>query len=150
MRTLNKNKVKMYYANQTAETPIYERNADGTIKTIVVDGAETYVISGYDYNSYSLPVEFEGNFALSGGEVANVEYGVDPSAYDAVLIVNKGDVDISETSLIWRETEPTYKDVEETIVDPYSADYRVTRVSPSLNESKYLLNKVVKRNEQSL
>lgn len=147
MRTLNKNKVKMYYANQIAETPIYERNADGTVKTIVVDGAETPVISGYDYNSYSLPVEFIGNIALSGGEVANVEYGIDDSSYDAILVVNKGDVQISETSLIWHETEPRYKDVEETIVDPYSADYRVTRVSPSLNESKYLLNKVVKRNE---
>lgn len=144
MRTLNKNKVKMYYANQIAETPIYERNADGTIKTIVVDGAETYVISGYESNSYTKPVEFYGNIALSGGEVSNVEYGVDDSLYDAILVVNKGDIQISETSLIWHETTPAYKDVEEKIVDPYSADYRVTRVSPSLNESKYLLNKVVK------
>ena len=145
MRTLNRNKVNLYYANQTAETPIYELNSDGTIKTITVDGVSTKVISGYETNSYSKPISFEGNIALSGGEVMNVEYGVDPSAYDAVLVVNKGDIDISETSLIWAETEPTYKDVEKTIVDPCSADYRVTRVSPSLNESKYLLNKVVKQ-----
>lgn len=145
MRTLNRNKVKLYYANQIEEVPIYERNADGTIKTMVVDGAETYVISGYDRNVYSNPVEFEGNLALSGGEVVNVEYGVDASAYDAVLVVNKGDIDISETSLIWAETEPRYKNPERTILDPYSADYRVTRVSPSLNESKYLLTKVVKK-----
>lgn len=147
MRTLNKNKVNLYYANQVESTPIYEKNADGTIKTIVVDGVETYVISGYDKNSYSKPVSFKGNLALSGGEVANVEYGVDYSAYDAILVVNKDEIDISETSLIWAETEPRYKDVEEMIVDPYSADYRVSRVSPSLNESKYLLTKVVKRNE---
>lgn len=147
MRTLNRNKQTLYYSNQTEREPIYVKNPDGTDKTITVDGVSTKVISGYEEYSYSLPVRFEGNIALSGGRIENVEYGIDESNYDAVLVVNKNDIDISETSLIWADSEPTYKDVEHTKVDPYSADYRVTRVSPSLNESKYLLSKVVKNNE---
>lgn len=146
MRTLNRNKQKLYYSNQTNEkTPVYARNADGTIKTVDVDGVSTQVITGYTEKAYSLPQEFEGNIALSGGEVVNVDFGIDASAYDAVLVLNKNEINITETSLIWADSEPTYKDVEKTIVDPYSADYRVTRVSPSLNQSKYLLAKVVKK-----
>lgn len=145
MRTLNRNKRILHYANQTgARLPIYELKPDGTYMTIMVDGVETKVISGYEENPYSLPVEFEGNLSLSGGEISNVEFGIDASAYDAILVINKGDAQISETSLIWADSEIAYKDIEETIVDPNSADYRVTRVSPSLNESKYLLAKVVK------
>ena len=146
MRTLNRNKQVLYYSNQTSEkTPIYATNPDGTIKTVDVDGVSTKVITGYRDKGYTLPQRFEGNIALSGGEVANVEFGVDDSAYDAVLVMNKNEINISETSFIWAESEPQYKDVEKTIVDPYSADYRVTRVSPSLNESRYLLSKVVKK-----
>lgn len=145
MRTLNRNKQVLYYSNQTNEkTPVYATNPDGTIKTVVVDGVETNVITGYTNKGYTLPTVFEGNISLSGGEVVNVEFGVDSSAYDAILILDKNEISISETSLIWAETEPRYKDVQKTIVDPYSADYRVTRVSPSLNQSKYLLSKVVK------
>lgn len=146
MRTLNKNKQVLYYSNQTNEkTPIYATNPDGTIKTVNVDGVTTNVITGYKDKGYTLPQRFEGNIALSGGEVVNVDFGVDASAYDAVLVVNKGELDITETSFIWTESQPRYKDANNTVVDPYSADYRVTRVSPSLNESRYLLSKVVKK-----
>ena len=146
MRTLNKNKQVLYYSNQTNEkTPIYATNPDGTIKTVNVDGVTTNVITGYKDKGYTLPQRFEGNIALSGGEVVNVDFGVDASAYDAVLVVNKGELEITETSFIWAESEPEYKDANNTVVDPYSADYRVTRVSPSLNESRYLLSKVVKK-----
>lgn len=146
MRTLNRNKQVLYYSNQTNEkSPIYATNPDGTIKTVVVDGVPTQVITGYTDKGYTLPQQFEGNIALSGGEAVNVEFGVDASAYDAILVLNKDEIDISETSFIWAESEPQYKDVERTIVDPYSADYRVTRVSPSLNQSKFLLAKVVKK-----
>ena len=145
MRTLTRNKQVLYYSNQiVGRVPVYATNPDGTIKTIDVDGVSTKVISGYSENGYTEPVEFEGNIALSGGEVVNVEFGVDASAYDAVLILNKDEIDISETSLIWSVSPVGYKDTAKTIIDPYSADYRVTRVSPSLNQSKYLLSKVVK------
>ena len=145
MRTLTRNKQILYYSNQiVGRVPVYATNPDGTIKTIDVDGVSTKVISGYSENGYTEPVEFEGNIALSGGEVVNVEFGVDASAYDAVLILNKDEINISETSLIWSVSPVGYKDTAKTIIDPYSADYRVTRVSPSLNQSKYLLSKVVK------
>ena len=145
MRTLTRNKQVLYYSNQiVGRVPVYATNPYGTIKTIDVDGVSTKVISGYSENGYTEPVEFEGNIALSGGEVVNVEFGVDASAYDAVLILNKDEINISETSLIWSVSPVGYKDTAKTIIDPYSADYRVTRVSPSLNQSKYLLSKVVK------
>ena len=136
----------LYYSNQTSEkTPIYATNPDGTKKQVMVDGTLVDVVTGYSEKGYTLPTMFEGNIALSGGEVVNVEFGVDASAYDAVLVLNKNEINISETSFIWSESEPQYKDTEKTIVDPFSADYRVTKVSPSLNQSKFLLAKVVKK-----
>lgn len=146
MRTLNRNKRNLYYANQTELFLIYELNSDGSIKTIIVDGEEVLVPTGDYETGYTKPQKFDGNIALSGGEIQNVEFGIDASSYDAVLVMNKGEINISETSLIWFKKEPVYKDSAKTIVDPNSADFRVTKVSPSINQDRFLLTKVV-RNE---
>ena len=81
---------------------------------------------------------------MSGGESNIVEYGIDKSEYDAIIIMQNGELPITETSLIWLESPVVYKDVENKIVDANSADYRVKKVSPSLNQTKYLLERIVK------
>lgn len=136
MRTLNKNTQKMYYANQDRVVPIYEYYEDEDGNTIPLDTGETKLV-------YGEPIEFKGNISLSnGGEVEVQEFGLDIGAYSAILVTNKNYINLSETSLIWHTTEPT-KDIDGN-TNEFSADYRVVKVSDSLNVSKYALQKVVK------
>ena len=79
---------------------------------------------------------------MSGGESEAVEFGLDLSQYEAVLIVGKDTLPITESSLIWHTTTPTRDNEGNT--DEYSADYRIVKISPSLNFDKYVLKKVVK------
>lgn len=144
MRTLQKNKQEMYYALQVGEVPIYEYDEDGNIKYITIDGKQVPVETGEYELGYSEPVAFFGNIALSGGDSEVVEYGIDTSAYDATLVTDKGAVPLTETSLIWFESEVGYKDTDKTIVDGNTADYRVLAVKPSLNEAKFILGKLTK------
>lgn len=136
MRTLNKNTQKMYYANQDRVVPIYEYYEDEDGNMIPLDTGETKLV-------YGEPIEFKGNISLSnGGEVEVQEFGLDIGAYSAILVTNKNYINLSETSLVWHSTEPK-KDIDGN-TDEFSADYRVVKVSDSLNVSKYALQKVVK------
>ena len=137
MRTLRKNKQKMFYALLDKEMPIYEYYIDD-------DGNKIPLETGEYELGYSNPVEFWGNISLSGGESVAVEYGIDTSAYDATLIVDIDAIPITETSLIWFESKVEYKDNEHTIIDQNSADYKVLSVKPSLNTTKYILGKLIK------
>lgn len=142
MRTLAKNKQKMYYALQIGEVPVYETDADGNIIYITVDGEKIPVETGETKIGYGNPVEFFGNIAMSGGESEAVEFGLNLGDYSAVLVVDKGLLPINETSRIWHTTEPTMN--ADGTVDEFTADYYVVKVSPSLNVDKYVLQKVVK------
>ena len=136
MRTLNKNTQKMYYANQDRVVPIYDYYEDEDGNMIPLDTGETKLV-------YSEPIEFKGNISLSnGGEVEVQEFGLNLADYEAVLVVDKNTLPITEKSLIWHVTAPT-KGIDGN-TDEYSADYRIVKISPSLNFDKYVLKKVVK------
>lgn len=136
MRTLAKNKQKMYYSLQIGEVPILQYYTDEEGNRFLVGETGEYKIG------YGEPVEFFGNIAMSGGESEAVEFGLDMSQYSAVLIVDKGLLPIDETSRIWHTTEPVMND--DGTVDEFTADYSVVKLSPSLNVDKYVLKKVVK------
>ena len=126
----------MYYANQDRIVPIYEYYEDEEGNMIPLDTGETKLV-------YGEPIEFKGNISLSNsGEVEVQEFGLDTGAYSAILVTNKNYINLSETSLVWHTTEPT-KDIDGN-TNEFSADYRVVKVSDSLNVSKYALQKVVK------
>lgn len=142
MRTSKKNKQKMYYANQDKIVPVYETYIDDDGNEYQLDTGETKLV-------YGIPKEFDGNIAMAGGEAEAVEFGVNVSDYEAVLLLSReakdkaGNViELKETSLVWFETAPQ-KD-EEGNTNEYSADYRVLAVKPSLNTVRYVLKKVVK------
>ena len=138
MRTLRKNKQKIYYALKTAVAAV------SSTDTITVDGQTVYVDEG-DYGlSYDTPIEFLGNISFSGGDSTDVEFGLDMSAYDAIIVTGKDTIPITETSLIWFETEaPTAAN------DGSTADYSVVAVRNSLNQTKALLRKRVKNGNHS-
>lgn len=144
MRLLEKNKQNLKYALQVGEVPVYERDEDGNIIYIEIDGQKVPVETGEMEIGYSKPVDFRENIAMSGGEAEAKSFGVDISEYDAVLLMEKDRIPIDETSLIWHMSEVKYADEQNTIVDKKSADYTVKRVQPSLNFTRYLLKRVVK------
>lgn len=148
MRCLRKNKQKMYYSMLIGETPIYALDAQGNRIVDYVDpntGTEFYRETGSKKTIYSEPVRFKGNIAMSGADVDRREYGVSEANYEAILVMNKGEIPIKETSLIWYQTTPETIVVNGVIcADDSTADYRVLKVSPSLNVDRYILEKVVK------
>ena len=144
MRLLRKNMQPMKYSLQDGRVPIYERDENGDIVYIEVDGKKIPVETGEYETGYSAPVDFMGNISMSGGEAEAKEFGMDIGDFDAVIVLEKDAIPITETSIIWHTSPVKYKDEQNTIVDSKSADYAVKRVSPSLNFTKVLLQRIVK------
>lgn len=143
MRSLKKNKQKLYYATYSDEILVYETDENGNIKYTEVDGEKIPIPIG-TMAGYNEPVIFYANIAMSGGEAEAKEYGYDIGAYQAVLVSSDKSLPITETSRIWHEREPQYH--ADGSVDGDSADYSVLAVKLSLNSMKYLLKKLPKGN----
>ena len=134
----------MKYSLQDGRVPIYERDENGDIVYIEVEGKKVPVETGEYETGYSSPVDFMGNISMSGGEAEAKEFGMDIGDFDAVIVLEKDAEPLTETSIIWHASPVKYKDEQNTIVDSKSADYAVKRVSPSLNFTKVLLQRIVK------
>lgn len=137
MRTSRKNRQSMYYALWLENQPVYERDREGNIR---YDEDGDPLETGDYENRYSDLIEFRANIHGSGGRLQEMAYGIYED-YDALLYVRKHDLPIKELTLIWYESKPVFR--ADGSVDPASADYKVKRVPPSLNETVYLLEKVV-------
>lgn len=146
MRTQQKNKIKIKYALLLGVTDEIELDDKGNpvIDYIDEDGKVYFRYTGEKQYNYSEPIEIMTNFSMSGGESEAVSFGVDISSYDAVITTEKRAFPITETSLIWVSSDVAYKDANKTIIDSKSADYTVSKVSDTLNVTKYILNAVVK------
>ena len=146
MRCLKKNKQKLYYALLVGSVPEYQLDKNGNKIVDYESGGVTYYMeTGVDDPLYSVAVAFEGNISLGGSDVTRQEYGISEDKYEAVLVTNKGQLPITETSLLWYQTTPTTKTVDQkTYADDSTADYKVLKVIPSLNNDRYILAKVVK------
>jgi len=137
MRTLNKNKQTIYYALKADREAVVS-----TEDKIIVDGEEVYIDEG-DYTiTYTVPEAFSANISFSGSETTDVEFGLDMSAYDAIIVTDIRALPITETSLIWFETEPPT-----TTGDGSTADYSVVAVRHSLNQTKAILKRRVKNGD---
>lgn len=147
--TLAQNKQRLKYALQNGSVPVYETDDEGNIIYYEdSDGNRIPMETGETTVGYSEPVVFFGNIAMSGGEIKEQEYGLSVADYDAVLIMAKDEIPISETSRIWFESEVGYKqvlfDYPTVIVDGDTADFRVLAIKPSLNTVKYVLRRINK------
>lgn len=145
MMMLDINKQKMWYALQEGEVPIYETDENGDIIYYEdSEGNKIPIETGETELGYDKPTPFFGNIAFSSGEVDNLPFGTDISSYDATLVMNKDELPIDENSLLWFESEPQYKDADKTIIDPFSADFKVLGIIPSLNQVRYILGRLTK------
>lgn len=146
MRVMRRNKQTIKYSNLVGDVDEYQLDENGhLIVDYVEDGVTYYVMTGRKILMYSDPAVAKVNISFSGGETLTQDFGVDMSSYDASIVYDLNEYPISETSLVWYESTPTF--IGEGVarrVDPNSADYKVTKVKPSLNYTKLLLAKRVK------
>lgn len=143
MRTLRNNKQTIRYANLIGARPVYQLDENGNKIVDFVDseGVVYYLMTGEEKLVYTPLIKAEVNISFSGSEVQPAEFGVDITAYDATIVYLRNEYDITETSLIWYNNTPVYKDGE---LDGDSADYKVLSVKPSLNYTKVLLGRMAK------
>ena len=170
MRTLRKNQSLLKYSNQAAIVPAFETDENGNIKfwSYIDDDGNEFFYEDMDGNKipmfadsgtetlYGEPVNFMASIAMSGGEAESVEYGLSITEYEAVAIVQRGTVPLTEGSLIWFQSEPEYiseepihilvndEEISGKFAKRTSADFFVKKIVPSQHFDKYILGAVNK------
>ena len=134
------NKQKFYYATWLEKSTEYQRDENGNIKYVSVNGKDRPIEKEVPAH-FSNPIAFEASINMGGKRAEAVEYGIDDSDYSAVITTPTGIVDITETSIIWYTSEPTYKG---DYVDEASCDYHVVKKTSSILYDRYMLAKRVK------
>lgn len=146
MRECRKNQEKLKYALLIGEQEEYKLDSYGNKIIVGYDdeGEPIYKMTGKTVLTYSVPVEFDSSISFGGSEVDLQPFGISTGDYDATLSLNKGTIPVTETSLIWYESEVAFKDSENTIVDSKSANFTIVKIVPSLNQKIYVLKRIVK------
>lgn len=121
MRTMTRNKQRLYYALYLGKQKLFDDNRD------IVGEAEIY----------SVPVEFWANISPNKGESSAEPFGASLN-YSRTICTNEN-LPLDEHSLIWFETEPIFEESEGD-----TADYNVVAIANSLNSTLYALRKRVK------
>lgn len=107
MRNLKKNQRKLWYALYRDKIPIVDENGDET----------------GDYTAgYSPPVFFEASLSPGNGKAQREVFGTGID-FTRTLSTTDTSLPITETSLVWHETEPGV--LEDGSADPDTADYEV-------------------------
>lgn len=146
MRTLNKNKQKMYYSMPTDnKIPVYERDEDGNIKYMFIDGVSVPVESGEYEPEYSKPEQFFNGIAGNLSKSVIKAFGIDDSSTYAQMDTLANEYPFGKGTYIWRKSKIGYKDLEKKIVDVSTADYMIENVlDEGLNIWNYLLQRTLK------
>ena len=123
MRTLNRNKVRIYYANYRDKVPIKDEygNLNGEYKI-----------------TYHNPVPVMANVSASRGESTTQQFGEDVS-YDRVIVLDDPNLPILETSILWIDVTPK---IEANGSTKTPHDYIVKRVTASLNSVSIAVSRV--------
>ena len=123
MRTLVRNKIRIYYAN--FRTKILLKDEYGNLT------------GEYDI-IYDNPVEIKANVSAARGESTTRQFGED-EGYDRVIVMDDPKVPINVSSVLWIDTLPEIK-TDGSTDTPY--DYIVKQVAPSLNSVSIAVSKV--------
>lgn len=137
------------YSNLCEQKPKY-LTENGTVVKTEVDGVDVPVSLGYKDAVYGEPVPFIANIIPIGSEsyarhntAISSAYGIDISEYEALIILNAGELPIDEKTYVWHGSKPEYKYMNgEGVVDVNSADYKVERVATSKNIMLVMVRRV--------
>ena len=142
MRTLRKNRQRMFYSLYKSAEPIFEKDEYGNIKYMEIDGVQVPIEVGTREPHYDTPIEFKANIHSELNEMHLKAYGVDQSSIYSKIIVEKGKLPLKIGTIIWRESEIIYEDEEPTNPKQSSADYTVVGImTEGLNTDAYLLQR---------
>ena len=130
MRSLKKNQQSLYFATYTGQQTIYKRDENGEI--IYADENKTIPVESGVRAGYNNPVLFHANISAGRGSAQEDVFGKDVD-YTRTISTSDLTLPIDELSIVWIENKPVY--LEDGIVDPNSADYKVAaRPAKSLNQ----------------
>jgi hypothetical protein len=123
MRTLTRNKIRIFYANYRDKLPIKDEygNLNGEYKI-----------------SYTNPIAVWANVSAARGEATTQLFG-DDVRYDRLIVLDDPHFPITETSILWIDTLPNIAEDGRTKT-PH--DYIVKRVAASLNSISIAVSKV--------
>lgn len=155
LRTSRKNKVELLYSLQGETLPIYATDEEGNVLFEEIDGEAVPVETGENFTAYQKPIKFKGNLSFYTGWNYPGVWGITLGNADAILLMDKNELPINETSMIWYDSKPKYKEVKiydseqqmmvtKTVVDSDSADFSISRIIPSLNQIRYILKGIEK------
>ena len=119
MRTLNRNKQTIYYANYQSETEVVDENGFYTGEKDV---------------TYSTPTEAKVNVSPARGEASIELFGTDLN-YTNTIVTDR-DFGWDENTVMWIGVVPSMA----SISNPYN--YRVVSVARSINVFAYAIKKV--------
>lgn len=126
MRDLKRNQRKMYYSLYIEQ----ENDSDFDVLDTVA--------------KYSAPIEFKASLTAGKSDSDDSPFGKDIS-YDRIISTVKKDLPITETSLIWYETEPIL--LEDGSANPDSADYKVAAMPlDGLDGIRIAIKRIAKSN----
>ena len=123
MRTLHRNKVRIFYANYREKIPITDEYGN---------------LTGEYRLSYDKPVQIMANVSAARGEATTRQFG-DDEGYDRVVVLDDPTFPIASTSILWIDTPPEIADDGSTDT-PH--DYIVKQVATSLNSVSIAVSKV--------
>ena len=144
MRTLKKNKQKMFYSLYVGRETIYKLDADGNkiVSFIGDDGTIYYEDEGTTEPHYAEPVEFRACITSQLNELHARAYGVDQSSIYSYIVCKKGYLPLEYGTKIWRTSEIAWDDEENRYPNADSADYTVVGLmDEGLYEDCYLLQR---------
>lgn len=139
MRTLRKNRQKMYYSIPVGNGKAYERDKNGNIKyTTMPDGTVVPISKGGLETEYSTPVEFSACITSRLNEMHSASYGVSQSSIYSELCVRKGYMPLKYGMKIWKESEIKWI-IPDKVPNPDSADFTVNGFMSEFLDYDYLL-----------
>ena len=123
MRTLHRNKIRIFYANYRAKVPLKDEYGNLTGEYDIV---------------YDNPVEIKANVSAARGEATTRQFG-DDEGYDRVIVLDDPKLSIKATSILWIDTLP---EIAEDGSTKTPHDYIVKQVAASLNSVSIAVSKV--------
>lgn len=123
MRTLTRNKIRIYYATFISKTLLKDEYGNLTGEYDIV---------------YANPVEIKANVSAARGESTTRQFGED-EGYDRVIVMDDPKIPIDVSTVLWIETLPEIK-ADGSTDTPY--DYIVKQVAKSLNSVSIAVSKV--------
>jgi len=141
MRTLKKNKQKMFYALYKGAETVYELDDNGNkiIDYVDEDGNVYYRESGTEQLVYNEPIEFKASISSNLNEMHAREYGVDKSSIYSEITCEKGYLPLEYGSKIWRTSNVEWIDEELKIPDVSSSDYTVMGILDEFQDYDFYL-----------